>query len=322
VDGRTNAVRPERLPKRTEGTVRVRSLWSGVSRGTESLVVRGGVPASEFERMRGPHMGGAFPFPVKYGYSSVGRVVEGSVSFAKGDVVFCLHPHQTEYVVSEKALTKVPAAVPPRRAVLAPNMETAVNIVWDSGVSVGDRVVVVGAGVVGLLVAYLCRKVPGTAVYVKDVLERDFFGLTPLTDDQRDFDVVIHCSGNPVALRDCLDLAGDDATVVEASWYGDQSVNVPLGGPFHSRRLTLKCSQVGQLPPARRPRWTHARRMRMALELLAQDDGALDELLEEPPLDFHAADFHDAYVRALQAPGGLCSSIKYDDDDDESYSSH
>ncbi|SOB75121.1 hypothetical protein SAMN04488490_0680 [Marinobacter sp. LV10R510-11A] len=269
-------------PENNQPWVVVQTLWSGVSRGTESLVFNGRVPQSEYDRMRAPFQEGAFPWPVKYGYANVGRVLEGPAELI-GKTVFCLFPHQGCYSVPASAVTPIPAGVPPERAILAANMETAINGLWDAMPAVGDRIAVVGLGVVGLLVSWLASRIPGTRVTVIDTNPArasvaEALGLTlasgSLADDH---DLVIHASGHASGLTTALSLAGQDATVLEMSWYGDRSVSVPLGGAFHSRRLTLQSSQVGQIPPARQPRWTYRKRLELALELLQHD--ILDQLI-------------------------------------------
>ncbi len=264
--------------------VTVQALYSGISRGTESLVFHGRVPKTEHERMRAPFQEGEFPGPVKYGYASVGNVIEGPAELV-GKTVFCLYPHQDRYQVPASAVTPLPEDLPPGRAVLAANMETAVNGLWDGLPGVGDRVAVVGLGVVGLLVAWLASRIPGTRVTAIDTnparasvaeqLGLDFSdGTGPLPDDH---DLVIHASGHPSGLETSLALAGAEATIVEMSWYGDQPVPAPLGAAFHPRRLTLKSSKVGQLSAARRPRWDHGTRLALALSLLR--DESLDCLI-------------------------------------------
>lgn len=277
-------VREVALPAVSDGEVAVRALVSAVSRGTESLVFRGAVPASLREDMRAPFQEGDFPAPLKYGYMSVG-VVESAPGRPEllGRTVFCMYPHQDRYVVPAHAVVPVPARVPAERAVLAANAETALNAVWDAGIGPGDRVVVVGAGVVGLLVTRIAARIPGTEVIVVDpnpareaVVMR--FGAVwrssppPLADA----DVVVHASGTAAGARVALDCAGVESTVVELSWYGTSEVCLPLGEAFHPRRLTFKSSQVGRIPPLRAPRWTHRRRLEAALDLL--DDPALDAL--------------------------------------------
>jgi threonine dehydrogenase-like Zn-dependent dehydrogenase len=273
------------LPLLAPGEARVRTLFSGISRGTERLVLQGSVGASEWERMRCPMQEGAFPFPVKYGYCAVGIVEEGPADLL-GRTVFCLHPHQDLFQVSADRLAVVPDQVPPRRAALAANMETALNAVWDSGAGPGDRIVVVGAGVVGLLVASLAARLPGAAVTVVDVEA----GRRPLAEAlgagfiapdtaPAEADVVFHASASAAGLNTAIVCGGLEATVVEMSWYGDKPVEVGLGGAFHSRRLRLVSSQVGQVSPGRRPRWDFARRMAAALRLL--DHPALDLLVAE-----------------------------------------
>lgn len=290
--------------------VLVEALYSGISRGTERLVASGRVPQSEYTRMRGPGMEGDFPFPVKYGYCSVGRVTEGAL---QGRAVFALFPHQTRYRLPENALTPLPADVPPERAVLAANMETALTILWDSAAGAGDRIAVIGAGVVGALVAYLAAQIPGADVTLVDVnpdradlakaLGLDF---AAPDDAPVDCDVVINTSASSAGLALALSSAGQEATVVEASWHGDSAVTVPLGGAFHSRRLRVISSQVGHIPAARLPRWTYGRRLSKALELLR--DPRLDVLISG---ETAFEDLPDAYAGILAAPGTLCHRIRY-----------
>ncbi len=278
-------IRHVRLNPINDGDVLVRTVFSGISRGTESLVFRGEVPPSMYESMRAPFQDGEFPGPVKYGYSSVGVVEEGPSSLI-GKAVFCLYPHQDLYHVQAEAVHCVPEGVPSRRAVLAANMETAVNILWDARPCVGDRVVVIGAGVVGLLVATLCQDIPGCEVIVVDPLETRKtiaakLGLTwqcavPALPSA---DLVVHSSGTVEGLRASLTVAGAEATIVDASWYGTQDVPLPLGERFHSARLTIKSSQVGRLPPERLNRWTRSSRLMLALELL--HDKRLDVLINQ-----------------------------------------
>ena len=279
-------LREESVPAPGADDVLVRTLYSAVSLGTERLVFSGRIPESEWSRMRAPFQAGAFPFPVKYGYAAVGEVVEGPAGRV-GDLVFVLHPHQSLFTVPADAAVPVPQGVPALRAVLAANMETALNGLWDAGASPGDHIAVVGGGVVGLLVTHLCAGLPGTRVTLVDIdpARQEFadrlgarFALPQEAPGGQD--IVIHASGHPAGLDTALSLAGQEALVLEMSWYGDQPVSASLGGPFHSRRLTLKSSQVGQVPPARRARWNYRRRMETALSLLRDD--TLDMLLAEP----------------------------------------
>jgi hypothetical protein len=269
------------------GEVRVRAMFGAVSRGTERLVFAGRVPESEFERMRAPFMGGSFPFPVKYGYATVGRLEKGP---AQDQLVFALHPHQTLFTVPAHAAQPIPAAVPARRAVLAANMETALNAVWDGAPGPADRIAVVGGGIVGLLIARLCTRVPGAEVTLVDIAPSraelaHALGSSFKTPDSApaDCDIVFHASGSAAGLATALRCTGDEATVIELSWYGTEEVAAPLGLAFHSRRLRLVSSQVGKVSPSHRPRWTHGQRLAAAIRLL--DDPALDALLA-PPVDF------------------------------------
>jgi threonine dehydrogenase-like Zn-dependent dehydrogenase len=304
-------IRAVRLPAARDGDAVVRALYSGISRGTESLVHAGRVPPSEYTRMRAPFQDGEFPAPVKYGYASVGVVEDGPAQL-RGRAAFCLYPHQTRYVVPADALHLLPENVPAARAVLAANLETAINGLWDAAPRVGDRIGVVGAGTVGCLVAWLAARMPGCRVQLIDVnpaRERVATALgAPFSlpnEAAGDLDLVIHASGAPDGLATALRLAGDEATVVELSWFGDREVALPLGGAFHARRLTLRSSQVGTLPPAQRPRWTHRRRLELALTLLA--DPVLDVLISgESP--FAAL---PATMATLAGTDALCHRIVY-----------
>jgi len=289
------ALRETPLPRPAEGMVRVRTLYSAVSRGTESLVFHGRVPPSQREAMRAPFQEGAFDFPVKYGYAAVGRVEEGPDELT-GRLVFCLHPHQTRFVVPAAALVPVPASVPAGRAVLGANMETALNALWDAPVRPGDKVVVLGAGTVGLALARLAAAVPASRVTLVDpdpakAAPARALGLAIVESAEGlgDADLVFEASGAPAALADALGIAGDEATVVALGWYGDAAVPLPLGEAFHSRRLTLLSSQVGKVAGPRRARRTHADRLALALELLA--DPTFDALItgESPFEDLPAA---------------------------------
>ncbi|TQM61692.1 zinc-dependent alcohol dehydrogenase [Humibacillus xanthopallidus] len=283
-------IRGAALPAPGAGEVRVRALHSGISRGTETLVFRGAVPADQYAAMQAPHQEGDFPAPVKYGYLSVGVVEEGPPALV-GRTVFCLHPHQTGYVVPVEAVTVVPDEVPVRRAVLAGTVETAVNAVWDAPPLIGDRVAVVGAGMVGCCVARLLSRVPGVAVTLVDVdptrvevagrlgvgfaLPEELQGGS--AGGLGGHDLVVHTSATGDGLQLSLDLLADEGTVLELSWYGDSRVELALGGSFHSRRLGIRASQVGSVAAVRRSRYTHAQRLALAVDLLR--DPAFDSLL-------------------------------------------
>lgn len=307
------AIQRETLEPLADGHVRVETLFSGISRGTESLIFNGQVPQSEYQRMRAPFQVGDYPFPVKYGYASVGRVVAGGEGHL-GKTVFVLHPHQTLFDVPIDAAFAVPEAIPPQRAVLAANMETALNALWDGKPAPGDHIAVVGAGVVGLLTAYLAARIPGTRVTIVDtnpdkaphasVLGVQFLQAQKTRGDN---DLVIHASASEAGLETAIGLCGEEATLVEMSWYGEKPVTVSLGGAFHARRLKLLSSQVGQVPADRRARWDYARRMKCALELL--DDPCLDTLLEEP---IAFADLPERLPEILKSDSPtLCQTVRY-----------
>ncbi len=309
-------IREQALGVLAPGMVRVRATASAISRGTESLVFQGRVPLSQAEIMRCPHQEGSFPFPVKYGYCSVGRVIESqAAAVAVGTRVFCLYPHQTEYDVAASAVVAIPDTVSDRRATLAANLETAINALWDAPPLIGDRIVVIGGGLVGLMIATLASLVPGTQVQVIEpsvarAETASDLGLAVATPDRAlyDADLVVHASGNPQGLALGLELAGFEATVLEVSWYGDKSVPLPLGEAFHSRRLRLISSQVGAVSDRRRARRGHRDRLATALDLLA--DPLWDVLLADP-IAFR--DLPQAMARLAAAPlGRPAVTVAYD----------
>jgi NADPH:quinone reductase-like Zn-dependent oxidoreductase len=306
-------IRAEALPAPAAGDAVVRALYSGISRGTESLVFRGRVPETEWVRMRAPFQAGDFPAPVKYGYSSVGRVEEGPREL-RDRMVFVLYPHQTRYVVPAQALHPLPEQVPPARAVLAANLETAINGLWDAGLHIGDRVAVIGGGAVGSLVAWLAARTPGCDVQLVDInpkratLARALgVGFAEPARAARDVDVVVHTSGSPKGLELALDLAGFEARITEMSWYGDQAATLPLGGAFHAKRLSIVSSQVGRVAPAQRARWDTRRRLQLALNLLG--DASLDALISGES-DFES--LPEVMSTLATSPGDtLCHRIRY-----------
>lgn len=290
--------------------VPVRTRFSAISRGTERLVFDGRVPADQQDIMRAPFQEGSFSYPVKYGYAAVGEIDQDG---APATPVFALFPHQTRFALPQEALFALPPQVPPDRAILAANMETALNIVWDSAAAPGDRIAVIGAGVVGALTGYLLAQMPGTEVTLVDpnpgraALARAFGcdfatpGAAPAACD-----LVVHTSATSAGLATALGCAGAEARIVEASWYGADSVTAPLGGVFHSQRLKLVSSQVGALPPNRRPRWTHRRRLTKALDLLKNP--VLDTLISG---ETRFQDMPARYAAILAAPETLCHRIVY-----------
>lgn len=309
-------VGPERVEWRESqvaagtGEVLVETLFTGISRGTERMVAEGRVPQGEHSRMRAPLMQGAFPFPVAYGYCAVGRTAGGGRS---NGPVFVLAPHSTRFTCPEAMAVPLPPGLHPSRAVLAANMETALTILWDSGAGPGDRIAVVGAGVVGALAGYLAARLPGAEVTLVDInperaglaetLGCRFSGPSEAPQGQ---DVVIHTSARAAGLATALEIAGTEGTVVEASWYGAGSVPVPLGEAFHSQRLRIVSSQVGRIPPSRSARWTHRRRIETALKLLL--DPALDALISgETACD----DLPERYMDILRDPATLMHRVRF-----------
>lgn len=310
---RRGEIREEPVPEPGPGEVEVRTLYSAISRGTEALVYNGEVPESEYQRMRAPFQSGDFPAPVKYGYINVGIVERGPAEL-RGREVFCLYPHQTRYVVPAEAVLPLPDNVPARRAVLAANMQTAINALWDAKLALGQRVAVVGAGTLGCLVAFLAARVPGCKVELVDADEAkaeiaEKLGATfkRPADARADADLVVHASGSGGGLDTALELAGFESTVLELSWFGARRVELGLGGAFHSRRLKLVASQVGHVAAPQRSRWDLTRRNRLALELL--QDRTLEALIAK---ESRFEELPDVMARLARSPAGtLCHRIDY-----------
>lgn len=278
-------LRTERLALPGPGEVRIKTLFSGISRGTERLVLTGRVPQTEWARMRAPLQAGDFPFPVKYGYSATGRVVAGPRGLLNR-TVFCLHPHQDYFHAPEAMAIPVPDGIPAKRATLAANMETALNAHWDAGTGPGDTVLVIGAGIVGLLTAHLAQRIAGASVTLCDVdpgksAIAAALGLTFKAPHEAPANnrLVFHTSGSASGLQSAIDAAAFEGRIIEMSWYGDAPVAVNLGGAFHSRRLQILSSQVGHVAGSRRASTTHRDRLALALSML--DDPALDILVTE-----------------------------------------
>ena len=309
-------LRSQVLPARAPDQVLARMLASGISRGTERLVLAGKVPENQWGVMRCPLQAGDFPFPVKYGYSAVAHVAEGPAEL-QGKRVFCLHPHQDVFLAPAAMCVRIPDAVPDRRAVLGANMETALNILWDAEPLPGERALVIGAGVVGLLVAYLLARIPAMAVTIIDpdasrraIAEKLGVAFAAPEAAPAEQELIIHASANPAGLRQALQCAAFEARIIEASWFGATDVTLPLGEAFHSRRLRLISSQVGAVAPAMRGRRSFGDRMAQALGLLA--DPALEALIG-PATSFQ--DLPQALPALLNpAPGQpapLCPLVTY-----------
>lgn len=304
----------ESLAPLSEHDVQIRSLFSAVSRGTERLVFLGAVPESEHKRMRAPFQAGDFPFPVKYGYCAVGVVENGPENLA-GCVAFCLHPHQDRFIAPASMIVPVPPEIPAKRATLAANMETALNAHWDAGSQPGDRINVIGAGVVGLLTAYLASRLPGADVTLVDVAQSrkpfaEQLGIRFAKPEEMpgDADIVFHASASARGLQAAIESAGLESKVIEMSWYGSKEVSLSLGGAFHSKRLQMISTQVGHVPASRRARWTFDRRLAKAIDLLA--DPALDALVTtEFPFEEAPKRLRDVFADGSPA---LAPVIRYD----------
>lgn len=302
-------LRPSELGTLGEGDVRVRAIVSGISRGTERLVHEGRVPQSEWQRMRCPFQEGAFPWPVKYGYAMVGMVEAGPDELA-GRRVFSLHPHQNRFDLPAAVALPIPGTIPSRRAVLAPQMETALNAIWDAE-EVAGRIAVVGGGVIGLLTAWLAARTAEVVVIdrnpAREAVARHLGLAFALPEAAAgDCDLAFHASGTSEGLNRALDLCRFEARVIELSWFGDAPVSVMLGGAFHSRRLTLKASQVGSVAPSRRATYDHRQRLAEALSLCA--DPRLDILVRDSTA---FADIPSRLGAILADPATLCHLIDY-----------
>lgn len=309
------ALRTEPLQPPAEGDVVVRTMHTGVSRGTERSVFAGHVPASERDRMRAPFQEGDFPSPVKYGYLNVGTVEEGPAEL-QGRTVFTLFPHQSAFVVPAEAVVPVPEGIPARRAVLAGAVETAINVLWDAAPLIGDRLTVVGAGMIGCAVARLARGIIGVDVALVDidpsrraVADRLDVGFAVPASAPHDRDVVINTSGSDAGLQLALETVVTEGVVVEASWYGDRPATLMLGADFHSRRLTIRSSQVGAVAARRRGSRTTGDRLALALDLL--HDASFDALLTA---ESSWRDLPDVMARLAEGTNAdLCHTIDWRD---------
>jgi 2-desacetyl-2-hydroxyethyl bacteriochlorophyllide A dehydrogenase len=294
------------------GDVVVRALYSGISRGTEALVFQGRVPPSEYQRMRAPFQTGDWPGAVKYGYASVGIVERGPADLM-GCGVFALFPHQSRYVLPAASVYRLPDGVPLPRGVLAANMETALNGVWDAEPRETDCVIVIGAGAVGCLVAYVAARTVGCEVELVDqnpareqVARALGVRFALPANASPGAPIVIHASGSPAGLERALELAAFEGLILDMSWYGTRRVPLPLGEAFHSGRLTIKSSQVGHVARPQRGRYDHRARMQMALSLL--DEPALDVLITgESPFE----DLPRVMAQLAGAANGICHRIRY-----------
>ena len=305
-------LRPEAIPTPGPQEALVRTLYSGVSRGTERVVHEGRVPERVADLMHAPHQEGDFPGPVKYGYLSVGVVEQGPDAWI-GKTVFSLHPHQDFYVVPTNQLTAIPEDVPARRAVLTGIVEVAINALWEAGPRLGDRVAVVGGGLVGGVLATILRKYPLGRLQLVDadaekrnLAEKLNINFALPDEAENDCDIVFHCSASNEGLKLSLQLAGDDSDVIELSWFADKEVTLPLGEDFHARRLTIRSSQVGAVALPRRHRRTNAQRLELAAAILK--DPVFDTFLSS---ECQFQNLPTSLVKLFERPGGFCHVVAY-----------
>lgn len=275
----SSCIRSIELPATSKDQLRLKSLYSLISTGTETLVARGEVPQALYNDMRVPFQEGDFSFPIKYGYSLVAQV-EGPGELA-GQTVHLLHPHQDECVVTIDRLYPIPESIPARRATLASNLETVVNAIWDSGISIGDRAVIVGFGMIGSLLARVLSMLPHTELEIREIDRQRItvatnMGFRTNTAINGTFDLAFHTSASAEGLQYCIDHVGPEGKVIELSWYGGKKTTLELGGTFHSQHKRIISSQVSRIPPARQARWDFARRKDVVFQLL-----------QEPAFDQH-----------------------------------
>ncbi|HEX8967703.1 MAG TPA: zinc-binding alcohol dehydrogenase [Chloroflexota bacterium] len=272
-------VRDEPLPDVGANDVRVEALASAISHGTEMLVFRGQVP--DGLELDLPTLRGSFAFPIKYGYATVGRVVEcgaGVRTLEPGQAVFVHHPHQSAFVVPETQPIRLPERLDPVLGVFLANVETATNVVLDAAPRLAERVLVLGQGVVGLLITQILKRTGVSEVAVVDPiasrrelavrLGADSATASAASLARGDFDLAIEASGSPAALDEALERVVFGGTIVVCSWYGTKPVPLRLGGAFHRRRLRIVSSQVSSIDSALQPRWSRERRLAVARDLL------------------------------------------------------
>jgi 2-desacetyl-2-hydroxyethyl bacteriochlorophyllide A dehydrogenase len=274
---RTAELRPERVPPPGPGEVRVKTIASAISHGTEMLVYRGEVPTDLPLDL--PTLAGDFSFPIKYGYASVGRVLDAGVEhLSPDDLVFVHHPHQEAFVVPADLPVRLPEGLDPTVGLFFANLETALNVVHDTPLRLGETALVFGQGVVGLLVTQLVKRAGADRVLAVDPIQkRRNLALDAGADEAfepgedlhqrvleatagRGADVAVEASSSGAALQAAVDAVATEGTVVVASWYGTKPVSLSLGGHFHRGRVRLRSSQVGRMNPELGSRWDRARR--------------------------------------------------------------
>jgi 2-desacetyl-2-hydroxyethyl bacteriochlorophyllide A dehydrogenase len=275
------------VPPPGPGEVRVRSITSAISHGTEMLVYRGEVP--EGTALDLPTFAGDFSFPIKHGYATVGRVTEagpGVEHLSPNDLVFAHHPHQETFTVPAAMPVSLPDGTDPSAGVFFANLETALNVVHDTPLHLGETALVFGQGVVGLLVTQLLKRAGADRVLAVEPMEgrrelalevgadaafepdEDLLERVQEATGGRGADVAVEASSSGAALQAAVDAVAVEGTVVVASWYGTKPVTLSLGGHFHRGRVKVRSSQVGRISPELGPRWDRARRTEAVLGLL------------------------------------------------------
>jgi NADPH:quinone reductase-like Zn-dependent oxidoreductase len=296
-------------PKNDE--VLVKAVCSLISSGTERLVSGGNIPAKIYDQMKVPYMQGDFSFPFTYGYSLVGEIFKGKKSLP-GKYVHLLHPHKEIALVKMNDVYILPEGFNLQTATLASNMETAVNAVWDSGVSIGDKVIIVGFGIIGALIAGVLKSMKHIHISIHESnperasIARKLGFEVPGEIQNNYFDIAFNTSASEHGLQVCIDSVGFEGKVTELSWYGEGKVNINLGGDFHSMRKVIIASQVSSIPAQMTGRWDFSRRKKLVFEILKDDYYSLLPMLDLPFLQCESL-----YENKLQVNKYLGVRIKY-----------
>ena len=282
-------IRSTNLPELKTDEVLVQTVCSAISAGTEMLIYQGRFPRTLETDSVISGLRGGFKYPLAYGYACVGKVVEVGKDVDRewlNRLVFAFQPHTSHFISKTDSLFSVPNSLLPESACFFPNMETAVNLVQDAAPIFGERVLVLGQGIIGLLTASLLREFPLETLVTADPYEMRRKAslnmevsetLDPNSENfqsklnayaQKKFDLTLELSGNPSALEDALALTCFSGRIVIGSWYGEKKVEVDLGGAFHRSRIKLISSQVSTIAPELAARWDKARRFEAAWKAL------------------------------------------------------
>ncbi|MEM1137565.1 MAG: zinc-binding alcohol dehydrogenase [Bacteroidota bacterium] len=263
------------LTQVTENEVAIESMYSLVSLGTERTITTQLLTKEIAARMVVPYMRGTFQNEFTYGYSLVGRIIDGEKDLI-GKVIHVMHPHQNYAVVKTQDIFFIPEQMNPKLATLVSNMETAVNAIWDANVEIGDKVLVIGYGTVGALTALIASKIPGIDISILEINQNRFnaaveqgFKVSSILEN-KDFDIVFNTSGNAEMLQKAISVTKSEGRIIEMSWYGAKSITINFGADFHYGRKQLISSQVSQIPNRKLKNWTYHSRKKLVFKLLQE----------------------------------------------------